>query len=234
VLCFWFNAVKLYWKGVENRSIVKHRRSVSLHLAVTKPYCVPSRTLSTQTEFVFQPPNFPHTTQPPYPALHLSLCAPQPSPKGRGSRCIKRHAAALLQPCMHPPSVANRATLGECSAAAAACGGTRVGHVVRCDAHRPAICVYKSFASQIVGSVVSASTYVRFHTLFRVLFVPCHFASFFLSTSPVSPIFICLLITSRFNCSNQYVHRSLDVEGELSAPRAAPRCLQRHLALLEL
>jgi hypothetical protein len=34
--------------------------------------------------------------------------------------------------------------------------------------------------------------------------------------------------------SNQYVHRSLDVEGELSAPRAAPRCLQRHLALLEL
>jgi len=36
------------------------------------------------------------------------------------------------------------------------------------------------------------------------------------------------------NVANQYVHRSLDVEGELSAPRAAPRCLQRHLALLEL
>jgi hypothetical protein len=57
---------------------------------------------------------------------------------------------------------------------------------VRDDAHRPAISVYKSFTSSDECSVVSASTYVCFHTLFRVLFVPCHFVSFVLSTSPVS------------------------------------------------
>jgi hypothetical protein len=131
----------------------------------------------------------PPPPKPPTPPPHLSLCAPNHHRRAAAAS-TQRHASptpATTTRCVQLPSVApTRDAWRLRSAAAAACAGQGQDMCVRDDAHRPSFSVYKSFTSSNEGRVVSASTYVCFHTLFRVLFVPCHFVSFFLFTSPVS------------------------------------------------
>ena len=54
------------------------------------------------------------------------------------------------------------------------------------------------------------------------------------SRATASLIFLCALILSHLLPQIYNVHQPLDVEGVFPAPRAAPCCLQRHLAFLEL
>jgi hypothetical protein len=210
-------------------------------LAVTNPLCpfaYPSQhkpNSSSNHQPSLPPP------KPPTPPPHLSLCAPN----------HHRRAAAALHttPCLplrhyHPLRAAakRRANARRLAIAQRCGGGMRAGQgrdmLYTCACAMMLIVqrflfISRSRQPMLLVSLAHQRTFVSTHCSASCLFRVISSVSF-CSLRPYLFIFSCFLLISRFFCSNQYVHRSLDVEGELSAPRAAPRCLQRHLALLEL